>query len=60
VNKQQRIDAVIKYNEHRRQIYLDKRPLWLRLLASIKLDFKLGKTLRKPIKTIIVKGKVEF
>jgi hypothetical protein len=60
VNEQQRIDAVFEYNESHRQVHTDKRPFWIRLLASIKLDVKLGKTLKKPIEAIIIKGKAEF
>ena len=39
---------------------LDRRPLWQRFLASLKLDLKLQPKLRRPIKHNIIKGTLEF
>jgi hypothetical protein len=38
----------------------DRRPLWKRFLASLKLDLKLQPKLKQPIKHLIIKGSLEF
>lgn len=38
----------------------DEGRLWVRLLRSLKIRIKPGKTLKKPISYIGVKGEVEF
>jgi len=38
----------------------DQRPLWLRLLRSLKIVIKPGKSLRRPIGYIEIRGKVDF
>jgi hypothetical protein len=42
------------------QIRQDKRPLWLRLLRSLKVVIKPGKTLRRPVAQFEIRGGCEF
>jgi hypothetical protein len=37
-----------------------ERPLWLRLLRALKVVIKPGKSLRRPIGHVEVRGKLEF
>jgi hypothetical protein len=60
VNERQRIDAVLESISRFSTVHIDKRPWWIRLLASIKLDIKFNKTLKNPIKIVMLKGKVDF
>ena len=46
------------FNEKKTQE--DKRRLWVRLLGSLKIKFKPGKSLKKPIGYIGIEGKAEF
>ena len=38
----------------------DKRPLWLRLLRSLKIVIKPGKSLRRPVAQVEIRGGCEF
>lgn len=38
----------------------DSRPFWLRLLASLRLKIKPGKSLRRPVSEVTLQGKAEF
>jgi hypothetical protein len=60
MTEKDRLDAIFNTRPHPVHDHLDKRPWWIRLLASIKLDIKLGGSLKKPIKSIMLKGKVDF
>jgi hypothetical protein len=52
-------DSVFHNSDVSKQ-YFDKRPLWKRLLSSLRVRFKIGHSLKQPIKSIRVEGKVEF
>lgn len=60
MTEQDRFDAIFIRHTGIAASVVDKRPWWIRLLASLKLDLKLGGSLKKPIKSIMLKGKVEF
>ena len=38
----------------------DDRPFWKRLLASLRIDIKPGKSMDKPVAYVGIKGKAEF
>jgi hypothetical protein len=60
MNERDRLDAIFNSGTRISANHIDKRPWWVRLLASLKLDLKLGGSLKKPIKSVMLKGKVEF
>jgi hypothetical protein len=38
----------------------DQRPLWLRLLRSLRVVIKLGKSLRRPVTQVEIRGGCKF
>jgi hypothetical protein len=50
-------EAIFKTQTQKREI---QRPLWLRLLRSLKIVIKPGKSLRRPIGQVEVRGGFEF
>lgn len=38
----------------------DSRPFWKRLLASLRIDIKPGKSLGKPVAYVGIKGNADF
>jgi hypothetical protein len=39
---------------------VDQRPLWKRLLASLKIGISLRPNLKHPVKHFLIKGRIEF
>jgi hypothetical protein len=59
VTDQQIHDAIFNC-DHRVPKNADQLPWWGRLLGSLRVELKLNSNLRKPIKSIYLKGRVEF
>ena len=38
----------------------DSRPFWLRLISSLRINIKPGKTFARPINEVTLQGKAEF
>lgn len=38
----------------------DSRPFWLRLLSSLRLRLRPGKTFRRPVERVTIEGGAEF
>ena len=60
MTERDRLDAILNASTRIPAVHIDKRPWWIRLLASLKFDLNLGGSLKKPIKSIMLKGKVDF
>jgi hypothetical protein len=60
MNERDRLDAIFNASTRIPAVRIDKRPWWIRLLASLKLDLKIGGSLKRPVKSVMLKGKVEF
>jgi hypothetical protein len=50
-------EAIFKTQTQKREI---QRPLWLRLLRSLKVVIKPGKSLRRPVARFEIRGGCEF
>jgi hypothetical protein len=60
MTEKDRFDAIFDNTKSLPSDRIDKRPWWVRLLASIKFDLKLGNSIKKPIKSVMIKGKIDF
>lgn len=59
MTEQQAIQMVLKSANKTRAVE-DARPWWKRLVSSLRLVVKPGKTFKKPVKEIGVTGGIEF
>lgn len=59
MTEQQAIRAVLE-RANKARVVEDARPWWKRLLASLRVVVKAGKSLKQPIREVSVRGRVEF
>lgn len=59
MTEQQAIQAAIE-QANRPRVAEDARPWWKRLVSSLRLVVKPGKNFKQPIKSVEVRGGVEF
>lgn len=59
MTEQQAIQMVLERANKPRTIE-DSRPWWKRLLSSLRVVVKAGKSLKQPIREVSLRGRVEF
>lgn len=59
MTEQQAIRAVIEQSNKPRVVE-DARPWWARLISSLRLVVRPGKDFKRPIKSVEVRGGIEF
>lgn len=60
MNDEDRLHAIFDNRKSLSSTGVDRRHFLLRLLSSLKLDVKFGRSFKNPIKSVMVTGKVEF